>query len=158
MTDEKPFTDKDVTRTVAAMRQDETALYLKLGIAMQYLYAPPNVKYSAPYEKMGRDLWASLQVELYDLICRPKSKTPRSWVQELISGDIRTLAVAILTALVATSSLPLSIAVPAAALVLKQGAIRYCKAGRPAAPKETVSQILAKKKQQMSESHKKTKK
>lgn len=149
MTEKKPFTERDVTRAVAASRQDETALQVELGIALQYLYAPPNVKYSAPYEKMGRELWSALQVEIYDLICRPRSQTPRSWVQEVIGGDVRDLAVAILTALVATLSLPLSIAVPAAAIVLKRGAIAYCKTGRSTAQKDTVAQILAKMKKSM---------
>ena len=64
---------------------------------------------------------------MYYLLCDPKNKRPKDWVQELISGDIRNLLTGIITAIALTYSVSLGIAIPAAALVIKKGLVNYCK-------------------------------
>lgn len=122
---------------------------LEIGVALQYFDAPPNVRYSAPYVEMGTELWATACYELQKLLCDRSDRTPKEWVDEVVSGDIREISVAVLTALVTSLSIPLSIAVPVTALVIKKGLRRFCSL-KSKKPKRTLAEII--------ESHRRKKK
>jgi hypothetical protein len=83
--------------------------------------------------------WAAAQFELHKLIC--ERRVPKEWLQELSAGDIRELALAILTLLVASLHVPLSIAVPITALVVKRRLLAFCKS-KPQKPKRGMSAII----------------
>ena len=72
----------------------------------------------------GFTFWKKIEPEIYHFICYDKK--PREWVNELISGDIRNLAVGIISALTAKYDIAMGIAVPIAALIIKKQIIRFC--------------------------------
>ena len=117
------------------------AIVLNIGIALQYAFAPPGVKYSAPYLEMGKELWASAEYELHSLLCDAAERAPRKWLEDVVSGDVRELTVSVLTILVASLHVPLSIAVPIAALVVKKQLAAFCRR-KPRKPKRTMSEII----------------
>jgi hypothetical protein len=119
----------------------EGAIILNVGIALQYAFAPPGVKYSAPYVEMGKELWAAAEYELHLLLCDSAESAPRKWLEDVVSGDVRELTVSIITILVASLHVPLSIAVPIAALVIKKQLATFCRR-KPRKPKRTMSEII----------------
>jgi len=141
------LSEKDLEVALKSLKKNDSDLYISLGIGLVYEHAPPGVRYSAPYAKRGLDFWLEISSEMYYLLCDPKNKRPKDWVQELISGDIRNLLTGIITAIALTYSVSLGIAIPAAALVIKKGLVNYCKS-KPSKKKGTVSLILNEKKDQ----------
>jgi|SRR5581483_5935648 len=117
------------------------AIVLNIGIALQYVFAPPGVKYSVPYAEMGKELWAAAEYELHSLLCDAAERAPRKWLEDVVSGDVRELTVSVLTILVASLHVPLSIAVPIAALVVKKQLAAFCRR-KPRKPKRTMSEII----------------
>ena len=118
------------------------AVVFEVGKALQYFDAPPGVRYSAPYIEMGTELWATACYELQSFLCDKSERAPKDWVDEIVAGDIREVSVATLTILVASLSVPLSIAVPLTALIVKKGLRKFCSL-KPKKPKRSVSQIIA---------------
>lgn len=98
-----------------------------LGVGYTYENAPPGVKFSAPYLEIGKELWEAFQVELIDFLCVREEKKPKKWVNELITGDTRNLAVGLVTAISAEYSISIGIAVPVVALILKRKVTNFCK-------------------------------
>lgn len=114
---------------------------LSLGIGLQYEYSPSGIKYSAPYEKMGQRLWTAFRYELYNSLCNAETKEPKEWLNDLVTGDIRNLATGIISAITARYDVSIAIALPVAALIVKNGLLNYCTI-EPESPNETVSDIL----------------
>src|SRR5262245_24260589 len=83
----------------------------RVGVFHKYVIADP-------YER--------LKSEITSLLCDRRSGKPKEWAQELVDGDVRDLAVAVLTLACAQLHIALSIAVPFAALVAKRGLKRFC--------------------------------
>jgi hypothetical protein len=121
----------------------EGAIILNVGIALQYAFAPPGVRFKAPYVEMGKELWAAAEYELHSLLCDSAKRVPKQWLQDAISGDVRDLTVSVLTILVASLHVPLSIAVPIAALIVKKQLATFCR-HKPRKPKRTMSEIIEK--------------
>ena len=96
---------------------------------------------------MGNEIWRSLRYELYEILCDPKSKKPKEWLNDLITGDIRNLIVNICSFLTANYNVTLGIALPVAALIVKTGVLRFCKKRPKIKPKRSVAQILLRKKE-----------
>lgn len=119
----------------------EDGAILHLGIGLHYAYAPPGAAYKLPYLKMGKELWQAIQYELRGLFCDRTRKKPKPWVEELIAGDARTLAVAVMTVLVSSYDMALSIAVPATALIIKRQLSKLCTTPVPR-PERGVKEIL----------------
>jgi len=139
------LSEKDLDVALKSLKKNDSDLYFSLGVGL-HEYAPPGVRYSAPYAKMGQDYWLSLSGEIYYLLCDPKNKQPKDFIQELISGDIRNLLTGIITAITSVYHVGLGIAVPAAALVIKKGLINYCKRKPSKKIKGTVKFLLNKRK------------
>jgi len=137
-----------IDRIISLSKEDKDEIILYIGIALQYKYAPKGVRYQAPYSRMGKELWTAVQYDLYNIICDPKAKEPRLYVEELISGDIRNLGVSIFTILVSQLSIPAAIAIPLVALILKVGVRRYCSL-KPKRPRRNSKDILSSKKSEM---------
>ena len=135
-------------RIISLSKQDEDDIIFDIGMALQYEYAPRGIKYEASYSRMGKELWKAVQYDLYNIICDPKAKEPRLYVEELISGDIRDLGISIFTILVSQLSIPAAIAVPIVALILKVGLRTYCSL-EPKRPRRNSIDILSSKKNQM---------
>jgi hypothetical protein len=143
------LSEKDLDVALKSLEENDSDLYFSLGVGLQYEYAPPGVRYSAPYAKIGQDFWLGLSGEIYYLLCDPKNKQPKDWVQELISGDIRNLITGIIAVIASTYSVSLGITIPAAALVIKKGLVNYCKIKPRKNIKRTVKVILNEKKKLM---------
>jgi hypothetical protein len=122
-------------------RLPEGAIVLNIGIALRYAFAPPGVRYKAPYLEMGKELWVSADYELHSILCDPAERAPKKWIEDIISGDVRELTVAILTILVASLHVPLSIAVPTTALILKKQLAAFCRR-KPRKPRRSLSEII----------------
>ncbi len=142
---EKKLQEEDIGEALRSVEKSEGELIFELGEALVYLNVPPGIEFSAPYNEIGQELWEALQFDLYHLICDGKEKEPNNWVKELIGGDIRNLITGILTALISTLSVPLAIAIPASALLIKKGVTTYCEKGRPKKPKNSIKKLLEKK-------------
>lgn len=130
-----------VDQVLAQARFSEERLIFEAGVALQYAFAPPNVRYSAPYVEMGRELWIAAEYEIHSLLCDRNGRKAREWVVEVVSGDARDLVIAIMTALVASLNVPLSIAIPIAALAVKRELAAFCRL-RPKKPKRSLSEIV----------------
>lgn len=118
---------------------------LELGIGLQYEYQEEDIKFSAPYPEMGKELWKAFKSELYEVICDREQKNPQKWIEELISGDIRNLIVGITSAITSKYEISLGIAIPLAALILKTNILLYCSVA-PKKNKRSVLEILSEKK------------
>jgi hypothetical protein len=123
------------------LRCDLGSAEAQLGIALQYEFSPPGIKYSAPYEEMGRELWSAVRYEIWDLLCDRTDKTAKKWTEELIAGDARDLVVALATLIASQLDVTLSIAVPAAAILVKRRVHTFCSRS-PKRPKRSVADIL----------------
>jgi hypothetical protein len=137
-----------IDRIISVSKQDEDEIIFNIGEALQYEYAPKGIRYQAPYSRMGKELWIAVQYDLYNIICDPKAKEPRLFIEELISGDVRDLGISIFTILVSQLSIPAAIAIPIVALVLKAGLRKYCGL-EPERPRRSYIEILSSKKNQM---------
>jgi hypothetical protein len=119
----------------------------QLGVGLQYEYVEnDNGRFSAPYPKMGKELWKAFKYELYEVFCVTNSGTPREWLNDIVTGDIRNLIIGISSVITTKYEVTLGIAVPLAALVIKTGVLNYC-ANPPKKSKRTVSEILSDKNQ-----------
>jgi hypothetical protein len=116
-----------------------------LGVGLQYEYSPSRIAYSAPYLEMGKKLWTAFKYELFDLLCNGEKNEPKEWLKDTVTGDIRNLATGIISVITAKYNVSIAIALPATALVIKNGLLNYCSTP-PEKPKETVSKILKSKK------------
>lgn len=118
----------------------------QLGVGLQYEYVHSNIKFTAPYPEMGKELWKAFKFEIYELLCDRNNKTPQDWVEELVNGDIRNLIVGITSAITSKYDITLGIAIPVAALVIKSNILLYCN-NTPKKPKKSVLKILEDKKE-----------
>jgi hypothetical protein len=127
---------------LSLLGRSDQAILFDLGVAHQYHGAPEGVYYSAPYLEMGERLWRSIQSELQETLCT--DGYPKQWVEGMISGDARDLIVGVITAMVSTLSVPLAIAIPATALVVKRGVAALCSDPTEQVPQDTAKEILDK--------------
>ena len=131
---------------------------LKLGIELQYEYAPKNVKFCAPYEKMGNTLFESFEAELYSTLCNPENKKPNTWVLEwCVNGDTKELLLNITELLLASYNVGIGIAVYVSVLIVKKGLLEFCNKKSFHKPKHTVTQLLKEKQRQFEKKPKRAK-
>lgn len=96
----------------------------QLGVGYVYYNVPDGIKFSKPYPELGKLFWNKIEANIHSLIC--EGGKPKSNIEELISGDIRNLAEAILSIVVTTYDVTLAIAIPITALVLRKGIHKFC--------------------------------
>ena len=145
MNTRKDLSDEDLVQFNNLDKLTDDYFIFNLGVGLQYEYSPSGIKYSAPYADMGKKLWGAFKYELYELLCNSKTKEPKEWLNDTVNGDIRGLATGIISVITAKYDVSIAIALPAAALVIKNGLLNYCST-QPKKVKETVSQILVSKK------------
>lgn len=145
MNSREKLSDKDLKQFDNLDKLTDDYFIFNLGVGLQYEYSPPGIKYSAPYVEMGKKLWGAFKYELYDLLCNSETKEPKEWLNDTVTGDVRNLATGIISAITAKYDVSIAIALPAAALIIKNGLLNYCST-HPKKIKETVSQILLSKK------------
>ena len=136
------YIGRPVSRVRALLRQAEDRSFFALGEGLVHAHAPLGVVCSAPYVELGKEFWAALEFELYELLCDRKRKIPKEWATELIAGDVRDLSVAIITLLMAQFEVTLAIAVPATALIVRKRLMGLCVTSQKR-PKRSVRQIMA---------------
>ncbi len=96
----------------------------QLGVGYVYHNVPDEIKFSKPYPELGKLFWNKIEANIHSVIC--EDGKPKSNIEELISGDIRSLAEAIMSIVVATYEVTLAIAIPITALVLKKSIHKFC--------------------------------
>jgi hypothetical protein len=121
----------------------ENAIIRNLGEALLHADSEHAVFYlrCPPYFEIGMELWAAAEYKLYSFLCDAAERAPKKWLNDVISGDVRELTVSILTLLVASLHVPLSIAVPITALVIKKQLAAFCRR-KPRKPELTLSEII----------------
>ena len=118
-------------------------LIFEMGVAYKYHGVPAGIAFSADYPSLGKKMWASIQYDLHQTLCQGK-KTKQGLDDFLGGNNARELSVAVLTLFVAQLSVPLSIAIPAAAMVVKLGLNKFC-SKKPPKTKISVKELLAQK-------------
>lgn len=117
---------------------------LQLGVGYVYHNVPDGIKFSKPYPELGKSFWNKIEANIHSLIC--ENGKPKSNIEELMSGDIRSLAEAILSIVVATYAVTFAIAIPITALVLKKGIYKFCSKSFEIEPNtKFISEILESK-------------
>jgi hypothetical protein len=127
----------------------DDAIIRNIGNALLYAdseryaerYADALYSKCPPYFEIETELWAAAEYELHSLLCDAAERTPKKWLDDVISGDVRELTVSILTILVASLHVPLSIAVPITALMIKKQLAAFCR-HKPRKPRRTISEIF----------------
>lgn len=141
MNTRKEISESDLSQFENLDNLPEDYFIFNLGVGLQYEYSPPGILYSAPYIEMGEKLWGAFRSELYNLLCNEKTKKPNEWLNDLVTGDIRNLAIGIISAITAKYDVSMGIAVPATALIIKNGLLKFCSTP-PIEIKETATEIL----------------
>jgi hypothetical protein len=136
------------------LQSDISHLLYMLGASSVDQYTPPDVGLSYDYYRIGLRLWRAFQREMYSLICDAGQRKPKTWVNELIGGDIRNLATGIILAIHTEYGVSLAVAVPAAALIMKTGLLTYCERLPKPEPFESVQAVFDETKRMVEEDHK----
>ena len=133
-----------VDQTLKQSSLPDDSIITNIGIALSQEFARPHVLAYltlSPFLEIGKEVWAAAEYELHSFLCDAAKRAPKQWVNEVISGDVRELTIAILAVLVASLYVPLSIAVPITALVIKRQLTAFCRR-KPRKPRRTISEIL----------------
>ncbi len=136
----KIITDEDIAQ-ISNESLGQPYWEFQLGVGLKYEYETSDIKFHAPYPQLGKILWKAFKYELYNILCESKSKEPKEWLNDLITGDIRNLIVNICSAITTKYDISLGISLPVAALIFKHGVLRYCDA-KPKKSKKSVLEIL----------------
>jgi hypothetical protein len=107
-----------------ALRSTEERLFESLGKAVMEAKDPVFTTFTLDPREVGKRAWKKILFDIQQLLC--KGGAPKEWTQELLEGDLRSLAVGIATAFVSDLDMTLGIAVPAVALVVKKGVNKLC--------------------------------
>src|SRR6266446_9399751 len=126
MSDLSKLEDGKFQECESLMELDFDSVVYFLGAKSVDEYTPPDIASSYDYHEMGLRLWVAMEHELYGIICDQKKRAPKKWINELIGGDIRQLATGIILAMQTSLQISVSVAVPAAALLIKRGMLMYC--------------------------------
>jgi hypothetical protein len=125
------------------VREPEERAFFAMGVSYVYHEAPKGKKYGADYVGLGRRIWGSLHYELHTLLCTDGK--PQEWVEEVVTGEIRNIAVGLVTVIATKLDVTLGVAVPAAALIVKHGLLDFCKTSPPAKPEMTTKELFEEK-------------
>jgi hypothetical protein len=143
--------EKVFRELLSLSQKSERKILFELGWGLKYEYAPKGVKFAikgglAGYVQLGKTLGGALQEELYHLFCDSARKKPKTWVNELMGGELRNLALGLLVAVAKEYNVGLGIAVPAVAFVLKKKISTFCSHPPHKRFQKSVSKILAEEK------------
>ena len=125
------------------LRAPEANAYFSIGVAYKYHGYEGTAKFFGRYEEEGRDLWEGMSYEVHKLLC--KNGKPVGWADEVVSGDVRNLALGIISAIAASLDVTLGIAIPAAALVVKKGLLAFCASPLGKSPAVPIGELLRKR-------------
>ena len=98
--------------------------YFQLRVGYTYEFLPNGIQFRLPYEKIGPCFWIEIENTIRHFIC--SNGEPRTWVKELLEGDIRDLIINIVTALTSRFDVGLGIVIPVVAIILKNGMLNFC--------------------------------
>lgn len=134
--------DEEISKLITQVENQSLSIdyfEITLGIGIVYENVPRGIAFHAPYEQIGQEAWKIFRYELHSWLCN--GAVPSEVTNQLITGDIRNLAVGIVSAITARYNISLGIAVPLVGLVLKTGLLSFCQANPPK-PKKTVAELL----------------
>jgi hypothetical protein len=119
--------------------EEERVLF---GLGVTLVPMPDGVFAYAPYLELGRELWSAMRFELYEVFCDSEKGEPRGWVHELLTGDLRNVMIGVVSAITAKYDVTLGIAIPVAALIVKERATTFCRHTPPLPIGRTAGEIL----------------
>jgi hypothetical protein len=100
-------------------RMPEERLFFMLGVSEFYKDKKDSkLKYSAPYEKIGREFYEEKKEWLYELICNPKTKKPKL---KLLDNDWLPLAGALI------GDMSYGTVATLIAILMKKGLDKFCR-------------------------------
>ena len=117
---------KDINSILEAMLSDEAAIFAQLGNAVAAADAHFLPTSPGDMVDLGRITYEVDKAEFRDLLCVKDACAPKPFVKELLDGDLRNLAIGILSGVSAAYDIASGIAVPVIALILKSGVERLC--------------------------------
>ena len=97
---------------------------IQLGVAVSE--DAGHTRSASEWKINGIKYWNQFKSSIQELICDQENRKPNFWMEELMSGDIREVIIAIVTALTTQLSIALSMAIPLTALILKYGVNNFC--------------------------------
>ncbi|HVZ58363.1 MAG TPA: hypothetical protein VG935_01260 [Patescibacteria group bacterium] len=134
------FSPEDLQKILDSTLLPDEVLYLMLGSSLDEGLLPNILSDEDPMQE-GEDFFDAFTVELYNFLCDPERNSPKEWVKEAMEGDIREIAVYILTIALSTFNLGLGIAIPLTALFAKRKIKDFCHV-KPPTPTKTVQEFL----------------
>lgn len=105
---------------------DANFWYYHLGISISEEDLSTDNLFSFDFYNSGREYWDKLKDKLMTILCDRDNKVPHSTMDEVLNGDIRNLAVYLVTVLVTDLGIVINVAIPLAALILKKGLKEFC--------------------------------
>lgn len=98
----------------------------QLGMSVSDGNLTTDNRFSFDLYRTGKEYWESVLDKIRGVLCDRKNKTPKSSLDEFLSGDIRNLIVYLITVLVTDLGIVISVAIPIASLILKKGIRDFC--------------------------------
>ena len=112
------------------MIQDEsfdTNFWLyQLGMSISEEDLTADNRFSFDLYNSGKEYWENVLDKIRGVLCDRNNKTPKSSLDEFLSGDIRNLIVYLITVLVTDLGIVISVAIPVVSLILKKGVRDFC--------------------------------
>lgn len=125
---------QDLDKLIANL-DNETEWYIQIGV--EYLkrnngklkFLPIGIETRTKdftfFEFYGRNVWDLIEPDVKKWLCL--DGYPREWVAEVINGEVRNFALAIIAPLSAKFNIGVGLAIPITAFILKKGIVNFCK-------------------------------
>ncbi|MCA0445165.1 MAG: hypothetical protein LCH54_02925 [Bacteroidetes bacterium] len=106
---------------------DEHFWFYQLGVSLS-VGKKDNFEnqFSFNFYSTGKDYWNNVINKLTGLLCDRENKKPKATLDEILNGDIRNLAVYLLTLVIADLGVSVTVGIPIVSLILKQGLKGFC--------------------------------
>lgn len=105
---------------------DTNFWFYQLGMSISDENLTADNRFSFDLYNSGKEYWESILDKIGGVLCDRKNKTPKSSLDEFLSGDIRNLIVYLITVLVTDLGIVISVAIPIVSLILKKGIRDFC--------------------------------
>ena len=105
---------------------DANFWFYQLGMSISNENLTIDNRFSFDLYNSGKQYWVNILEKVKDILCDRNNKTPKSSLDEYLSGDIRNLIVYVITVLVTDLGIVISVAIPIASLILKKGIRDLC--------------------------------
>ncbi len=98
----------------------------QLGMSISDENLTTENRFSFDFYDSGKKYYESVLAKIRGILCDLENKTPKSNLDEILSGDIRNLIVYLITVLITDLGIVISVAIPIVSLLLKKGIKDLC--------------------------------